>query len=296
MNYNINHNLIEKKWHLSKYTLFTENPNNKEEIYCVNLLTQKKFILTQKEFKLLFKINKIKDEKLFEKFVKNGLIINFDEYSLIKIMSKKSYEISNYLTISICPTMNCNFKCPYCFEKHHPGKMNAETQNDIINLIKKIVEKAPIKKINITWFGGEPLLYPEIIKSLSKKIISFCEEKNIIYTSNIITNGYLLTQEIADMLSDLKVSKYQITLDGFKEDHDNTRCLINGNPTFDKIIENLTNIKINGLIQIRQNIHKNNYKNIQEFKNLIKDLRKKSGNNIVYYFGDITKNDNTADK
>lgn len=54
----------------------------------------------------------------------------------------------------------------------------------------------------------------------------------------MVTNAYL-SNKIAEYVDDLKISALQITLDGTKETHNQTRCLKNGLGTFDKILQNI---------------------------------------------------------
>ncbi len=43
------------------------------------------------------------------------LIANFDELAVIEARSRAITGFSNTLSLTICPTMGCNFDCPYCF-------------------------------------------------------------------------------------------------------------------------------------------------------------------------------------
>ena len=63
--------------------------------------------------------------------------------------------------ITICPTLECNFSCPYCYEVRQKGVMGKDVQNKILSFIETLLT-GHIKKIVITWYGGEPLLYPAI--------------------------------------------------------------------------------------------------------------------------------------
>lgn len=285
------------KWRLSKYALFTENPNNSNEIFYVNTLFRKFCILTKEEFKLLFNFNNsIIEIKTLNKFIKEKIIVNFDELAYLKAgIINNAYFIKD-ISITICTTLNCNFDCIYCFEKHRVGKMSLEVQNKSIELIKKTLEITGANKLRIHWFGGEPLLYPDVIDHISKELISFCKEKNIFYTASIMTNGYLLTQEIADLLYNLKVNKYQITIDGIGKTHDYTRHLVNGQGTYDKIIENLKKIKIHGRIDIRNTLHENNKEEANEVKKIINEIKNNTGNDLFYYTALVNYNDNLKNK
>lgn len=41
--------------------------------------------------------------------------------------------------ITICPTLACNFECPYCFEDRGRGKMASEIQDDIVRLAERML-------------------------------------------------------------------------------------------------------------------------------------------------------------
>ena len=49
-----------------------------------------------------------------------------------------------------------------------------------------------------------------VIESLSQRIIALCKEKDVQYSASIITNGYLLTKEVAEKLKEYHVRSAQI--------------------------------------------------------------------------------------
>lgn len=132
-------------------------------------------------------------------------------------------------SLTISPTMSCNFKCIYCFEKGHTGKgvMDDFTIDNLIVFLQARLNG--VETLHISWFGGEPLLAMPVIEKLSQKMISFCIAKKIEYSASIITNGYLYKPKIAERLKELKVKKVQITLDGPEETHDNRRPFVDEN-------------------------------------------------------------------
>lgn len=267
---------LKEEWHLSKYNLFAKIPD-KDQVGCVNLLRGSCSIITSEEF------SKLQNGEITQHFINQGYIINYNETEALETLSRKSCSFSDVLNLTICPTMNCNFDCSYCFEKHRAGKISKETQNLIINFVRKFVSNAKIKKIRITWFGGEPLLAMDIIESLSIKLIEVANEWKINYSADIVTNGYLLTQEIADKFFELGINSCQITLDGIDNTHNKTRHLVNNGPTFDKIIDNLKNIKFKCQINIRHNVYADNTKEIEPLKKLVEKIAKESGNKLYYY-------------
>ncbi len=158
-----------------------------------------------------------------------------EETELLRIQYKETAARFNptVLGLTINPTLSCNFRCPYCFEKDHPIKfMTDEVEDAIIDYVKK---SNLAKVISVTWFGGEPLLAFDRVKSLSKRLMALDKK----YDAGMITNGYLLTENIASQFADLRITHIQITVDGLRETHDSRRFLAGGGPTFDRILGNI---------------------------------------------------------
>ncbi len=223
------------------------------------------------------------DSPVFQRFVKLGFFVNFNERAALEAMARGACAFPSKVSLTICPTMGCNFDCPYCFENHKSGKMSPAVQEEIAALAKRMLDVSGTKTLSVTWFGGEPLLVPDVIESLSERLISLAEKKGVKYEAEIITNGYLLDRKNADMLDRVKVSHYQITLDGIGAAHDATRHLAGGGPTFERITENLRSVKIRGRVDIRHNVHAGNMSEIEKLRALIAEIAKESGNDLGYY-------------
>ncbi len=71
--------------------------------------------------------------------------------------------------------------------------MTVEVEDRIVEFARSHVES---QQILVTWFGGEPLLRMKTIRSLTAKLISLGKP----YRAGIITNGYLLTEDVAHSL------------------------------------------------------------------------------------------------
>lgn len=57
-----------------------------------------------------------------------------------------------------------------------------------------------INHIGEIWFGGEPLLEMNLIQSVSERLMEICRKNRKIYSAQITTNGYTLTEEIFSKL------------------------------------------------------------------------------------------------
>lgn len=177
----------------------------------------------------------IQDESLKETLMKMKVIVDNeqDEYLRLKYKYLLRRFTNSQLSLTINPTLDCNFACPYCFEGEHPQVyMSDQVENSIVSFVKK---HKNIKTLTVTWFGGEPLLAFRRMKSLTQKFL----ELGLDYEAGMITNGYLLTDRVIEHLDDMKIKSIQVTVDGLRDVHDSRRCLKGGHPTFDRIIENI---------------------------------------------------------
>ena len=244
---------------LSKYTTFKEYGTN---TVLFNSLSTAMLELTEdyaNEFEKFLNTgeisNELKDSLLKGKFICNK---DLDESELLNHGYNKVRYSHSYLGLTIAPTMECNFKCHYCYEEgHRRNTMTQEIQDSLINFIESHLKNG-IKHLSIVWYGGEPLMAMNIIRNLSHKIFDLLKKYGATYDAMMVSNGYLLTKEIGIELESLKITSVQITLDGPKHIHDNRRMLINDAGTYDKIMNNLCDIADLISVAIRINIDKTN--------------------------------------
>ena len=284
----------EAGWHVSRYNLSAKVPDSKM-VAIANLFKGNCAEYTPIELYLLSVLEELdENHPIIERFAKRGIISNLDERAALETMGRAACAQSHGIGLTICPTMGCNFDCPYCFEDHFAGKMTPEVQNDVVALAGRMLDASGSKSISVTWFGGEPLLACDIVESLSERLMALADERGGTYSAGIITNGYLLTQDIVDMLERCKVTNAQVTIDGMGATHDATRRLANGGPTFEQITNNLRTCKIPFRINIRHNVHEGNRGEMDELEKFINTLAEESGNDLRYYPAPVTGSE-TAD-
>jgi len=212
-----------------------------------------------------------------KKLIHKKMIIgdNVDEVELVKKHEKRVRENEDIFQLVILPTLDCNFRCPYCYEEHRKLKIDDETANRIIKLVENITPN--IKSLHITWFGGEPLLEADRVISLSKKIIEICEKNNCTYAAMIVSNGYLLNDELIDIIPEIGITRAQITVDGEPEFHNKKRPLDTGAGTFDEILKNVNKLIDKGLrITLRSNMDEENYDHIEGLYDFIPEDKRES--------------------
>ncbi|MDE6416156.1 MAG: SPASM domain-containing protein [Duncaniella sp.] len=234
------------------------------------------------------------DKETLDYFLANKILIPEEEKYLYYYECQSRFNSDAYndesLSLVIAPTIMCNFNCPYCFEsKESTAIMTEETASNLISFIKKH-EKA--KRLHLTWYGGEPLLAFNQIKSLWNKIADELPDIKI-SSHGIITNGWFLNNDVIQFFKETGLNHIQITLDGIKDHHNKTRCLKNGAPTFDVIFQNILSLAkaVPSLhINVRVNVNKHNNNDYSEISNLFKIEKL---NNIHVYAGFIRED--TAD-
>jgi uncharacterized protein len=178
-----------------------------------------------------------------------------DQYGEIK----KVYEANRFnpkrMTLSIAPTMSCNFSCDYCFQGDRKAKavMKPEVQDALVAFVEKSMDK--LNHLHTAWYGGEPMLRWQTIYNLADRLIDLCNANGVAYHAMMVTNGYLLTQKKAERLYRRRVKTIQITLDGPPVQHNKRRPLITGGPTFDAVVANMK--KIVGIIPINISVRIN---------------------------------------
>lgn len=231
-----------------------------------------------------------KEEKEFKNFLNeiNKGIYSNEEIELIKILLNKKIVLKdevdelmeleyiensakyqeNVYRIMLHVTNACNFRCVYCVQSHEATRMDDVTCEKVLKLISNQARKH--KKIEISWFGGEPLLEYETICSLMEQARQICADCNCELIANITTNGYLLTSEKAKKLRDLNIVWMQITIDGKKENHDKNRMLINGMGTYERVFENILSVLSWGIhVILRINVNEQNISDVEDILDAI---------------------------
>ena len=93
------------------------------------------------------------------------------------------------LELIILPTEKCNFRCSYCYETFAIGRMQLAVQEAVCRLI---ASRDDLDQLEISWFGGEPLLGLPVIRKIGAFAHAFADKYGIALLGSMTTNGYLL--------------------------------------------------------------------------------------------------------
>ncbi len=248
----------------SKYTFFLAS---NDIFYCFNAISCNFFKIDKSRLPIIKKILNCPEdfEKTLPTFITKLKMNNFiidDETNEIEYIRNEQYKriYEKKYKLIIMPTLGCNFKCWYCVQDHKTIRMSPETVNMIKRNIRYNIEQEKIRELTLDWFGGEPFLcFNEVIEPLSNYAIEICNKNKVTFNNTTTTNGYLLNEDIIKKLNQYHFRFFQITLDGDRNHHNQTR-VSKKDSSFDRIINNinlLTNYIENIQVSLRINYDKN---------------------------------------
>lgn len=199
---------------------------------------------------------------------------DIDERQMVKsIQLQKRFSSKTYVLI-LNTTLDCNLNCWYCYEKHpKESYMTIEMVERIlkhINLISKITN---FEILDLTFFGGEPLMNYKAISTLLDKVQQQAKENNFKIALTVVSNGTLVSERYIDLFKPFS-TRFQITIDGDKEMHNSIRKFKNENQhsSYERILNNLkllNNADADFIFTLRINYDDRVLSNIDS---LIKDL------------------------
>ncbi|MEI7597203.1 MAG: radical SAM protein [Bacteroidota bacterium] len=249
------------------------------------------FIRITPEIKL--QLQKIKDnpeelsfcsDKLQKIIIDMKILVNETSEDLINTIKLNSFlnkSSSKSKGFTIAPTLDCNFKCEYCFEiskgNNKPKYMSLQVENAIAKSI--ISDYSANKcKYSISWYGGEPLLAMDSIERITNELIN----NSVDFSASMVTNGYLLNKENIEKIKQFKISFIQVTIDGDKEEHNKKRAHKTNADSYEMVISNIDSFyketeDIN--LSIRINIDKANYENYHKY---VKELSERFPKAHIY--------------
>lgn len=286
----------EAGWRQSRYNVGARVPGT-DKVAIANLYAGTFAEYSPVEVFLLSSLDQVgENHPLLARLADRGLVVNFDEREALHLFGRFASAGGDEVALTLCPTMGCNFDCPYCFENHAGGKMSREVQDDVVALAGRLMDVSRARKLHVTWFGGEPLLAVDIVCDLTARLQEVAAEHGAAYDASISTNGYLLTQEVADLLGACGVVRAQITLDGMGATHDATRHLAGGGPTFDVIARNLRTVGLPFQVKLRNNVHEGNFADADALDAFARSLAEESGNDISYFPTLVIGNDRACER
>lgn len=287
----------------SYYNLFSKHKGNKRVGF--NTMQNAFCVIRENDFELLCTdIDKLQDvsPNVFEMLKTTGFIIEKDRDEFSDLQNEYQHAVENESTyeLTLLPTLDCNLRCWYCFEKHiKDSHLTPETSKNILHFIQRILENENIQTLKVEMFGGEPLLFFEnelypLLAEMKKMVEA--KEKRVEFS--FVTNAMCIKREHIALFKTLQAS-FQISIDGNREQHNKVKFNpITNEGTYDEMIDivhMLVKELDNTYINLRINYDDETLGTITELIEKIKDLdRHKIGIHLerVWQTGDAANYDN----
>lgn len=269
----------------SQYNYISKN-RNKYIVY--NVLYNSLSRLNEEEFQQYSQM-KFESADFMKECIEQGIIVSktIDElylYNSYTLLASKYMESKPNITVT--PTMECNARCFYCYEEGvRCGKMPDCNAEKIMDRLKELDLS---RGINLTWFGGEPLLNQEWMDHFCKCL----KAENIQFSSFIISNGSVIDESVIYKMKNIwNITSIQITFDGSNEEYVKRKAYVDqAENIYYQMLKKVKMLSNSGIsVQIRLNIDKDNRDSILE---LVSDLQQLfyNNDNITYYPAFLTGN------
>ena len=186
------------------------------------------------------------EKNIVDDLIKIGFIANqsVEECDLLEIRQHLKPDLSvMYLIL----TDKCNLKCKYCFieagfsEDYQCKDMEWEVAQKALDYFSK--NRNHNLECQVWFYGGEPFINSKLLF----KCLDYLKENDPEVNQMIISNGTLITKEIAFKLKDYPKLQISVSLDGPKEINDQMRIDKNGHGSYHRIIHGIENLKAAGL-------------------------------------------------
>lgn len=222
---------------LSKYNVST---TYKGEKVVFNTLTKSAIKENSRLFPLLQTLE-MADEDTIEELRKNGFVTDdsTDERRLAHQIRWKRLCGDGVYTVVVSMTFDCNFRCTYCTQKHARGtNISREHLEAVIKNIRRTFTEQRFDVLALSLFGGEPLFNMEGTLYLISEAKRLGHELGFKVTLHVTTNGSIAPPRLLELLKDIDTT-FQITIDGTRTTHNQTRLFANGRGSYDVIRQNI---------------------------------------------------------
>ncbi len=147
---------------------------------------------------------------------------------------------------SFIVTEKCNLACRYCFECYE-RKLGPDMSEEVAAkcldfLFEQANQKKDNRHVNVTLFGGEPLLRPELCDFIVNYGVKKRSETGVQFTAGVITNGTIMSDHIELLIRRWRNKinfSIQVSIDGCREAQDLYRVKKDGSSSFEEVAKNI---------------------------------------------------------
>ena len=166
-----------------------------------------------------------------------------------------------FSNVDIDFTQKCNLRCKHCYAEAGPEAPDELTTAELKDLVDQL---AAMKTLSVTvGSGGEGMLRPDLLE-----VLAYVRARGML--AFLVTNGLLLTPEVAQRLKDLRVV-VSVSLDGATPESHNA---LRGHPqAFDGALGAIRLLRRTGAVTaMNLTLNKLNYHEMPRFLELVRSL------------------------
>jgi uncharacterized protein len=157
-----------------------------------------------------------------------------------------SQKPSRFRSLTLNVTQICNLACHYCAaggDGTYGDPVKKISIEKTLPQLRFFLEKLDSgETFSVNLLGGEPLLYPEGVRLIAEYLREETQQRQLKLDLSITTNGTLIKPEVAQVLSQNRISVI-ISMDGDKKQTDAQRPTKTGESSFDLVQQSLEHLK-----------------------------------------------------
>ncbi|MDD6844298.1 MAG: radical SAM protein [Clostridia bacterium] len=124
--------------------------------------------------------------------------------------------VKNLNRIEFVVTMACTGKCKHCSEGEHVNCKGHIDADVAVTSIREVCKNYRIE--SLMTFGGEPLLYPEVVCTIHRTAAEMGIGKRQLITNGFFSNNHERIKEVVKNLEDSGVNELLLSVDAFHQE------------------------------------------------------------------------------
>ncbi|MBM3162223.1 MAG: SPASM domain-containing protein [Chlorobi bacterium] len=149
-------------------------------------------------------------------------------------MHRQEPVFSNFI---LMVTEECNLRCDYCYMVSNPQRIGEDVIAKSLDfMFGQTCENNETLPLSLCFFGGEPLMVPEVIEDICFRVLERAKVENREIRFSMTSNGTLIDQTRAELIKLFRI-KVNLSIDGAGEAQDRHRKQTDGRGSF-RLIEN----------------------------------------------------------
>lgn len=189
-------------------------------------------------------------------------VVNDPTPTEVRITGSTSAYVPPHISLEL--TERCNLHCWHCYRDSSSRKHRGVAVETLLGMLRRLVDNG-LRSIELT--GGEPLLHPGFLQ-----ILQYCRDERRLRLVGLLTNGTLVTEQMADELATLGERLIVgVSLDGSTaETHDARRGL---HGAFNRTVAGIRRLSARGLrVRVGMSVDGGNFADIENTLLLAREL------------------------